>query len=413
MKLVSIITASNRPHNMAGFLKNLQETVDDLSRIEVLVKIDIGDTVMHDLLEASLKEYDFDIHYIQTPKLDGYYTLHYGYQELYNMSDKSAYFIFPVNEEVRFSTKGWDTVLAKYMHFYPDDVFRLKISRLKYRNYYSFHDAGPTPENYPFATRKWFEITGGIGDCWGQDGWHQYIDYHMGQTEGLDGIKGLFRSVPIHDILIYGEEAGKELSPEQIKKRSHRIFQEWWRMYRTEAQQEFRHIATKMLAHVWAYQDGVRQVELIDNVASKQIQIRDLDTGELKQKHFNYYLSPAYIRWMNFIFLIKMARRNSIGFLTAFIYPSYGSVTGLMGWINFVKRYLLVLVATVLSFLTYADESIPKGQVTRIVIRLKQIVRFLLKRSIQKVQVISQMGLKMKEIMKKIFSRIYYPNPMK
>lgn len=378
-KLLTIITASNRPHNMRKFFENLKETVEDYSAIEVLTKIDIGDTAMQEVMEEAVNKYEFEIRYLQTPRLDGYYTLHYGYQQLFEMSNPETYFIFPVNEEVRFKTKGWDRVLAGYVKFFDDDFFRLKISRLKNRNYYSFHDSGPTPENYPFATRKWMELAGGIGDCWGPDGWHQYIDFHLGQTQGINSSPGIFRSIPINDILIGGEEAGKELTAQQIKIRSHRIFQEWWRMYRTEAQQEFRKIATRMLAYVWAKNEKITEFELIDDPHVTRFRVKDLNTGEFK-KDFNYHLSAAYIRIENFRFLVKMARRNSIGFLTAFIYPSYGPTQGIKKHLNLIMRYSLVLIAVPLSFITADNESFPKKHYLRFALRMKGILRYIIKK---------------------------------
>lgn len=371
-KLVSIITASNRPHHMRSFFKNLLETVNDYAAIEVLVKIDEGDHVMRMVLDEAVAQFPYEIRFIQTPRIDGYYTLHYGYQQLFEMSDPDTYFIFPVNEEVRFKTKGWDDVLAKYQHFYADDCFRLKISRLKFRNYYSYHDCGPAPENYPFMTRKWFELAGGIGDCWGPDGWHQYIDYHLGLTEGINGIPGIFRSVPILDILIDGEEAGKELSAEQTLIRSHRIFQEWWRMYRSECQIGFRRIATKMFAYIWAKNENIDHFEIIENTKAKFFSVRDVSSSQIKNNFF-YYVSPLSIRFMNYFFLIKMARRNSAGFLRAYIYPSYGPRKGLKGWLNFFARYFIVLTAVILSFFVSAQDSVPKGWLYKFRQRMSKI----------------------------------------
>lgn len=383
-KLLTIIAASNRPHNMRGFLDNLRETVIDFSSIEVLVKIDEGDSVMQSLMEDALNTYPFLIRYIQTPRLDGYYTLHLGYQQLFEMSDKATYFIFPVNEEVRFKTKGWDRVLSNYIKLFPDDLFRLKISRLKYRNYYSHHDCGPVPENYPFLTRKWMELSGGIGDCWGPDGWHQYIDYHLGQTEGIDDIPGLFRSVPIQDILIGGEEAGKELTKEQIKKRSLRICQEWWRMYSTSVQQEFRRLAVQMFAYVWAKHRGLEDFEIIENKKVKKFSIKDNETGKVHKKVFYYHLSAYYIRLENFYFLVKKARYNSVGFLKAYIYPSYGPKSGVMKWLNRMVRVNLVILAVFFSFFVSRNDSIPKLWRYRFYERFKSIASVFYKKFIEK-----------------------------
>ncbi len=415
-KLLTIISASNRPHHMQGFLENLQQTLQDPSCIELLVKIDDGDAVMQTLLAEAVEKYPFEIRYIQTPRLDGYYTLHYGYQQLFEMSNKETYFIFPVNEEVRFKTQGWDAVLAKYIKFFEDDLFRLKISRLKYRNYYSIHDCGPTPENYPFLTRKWVELAGGIGDCWGPDGWHQYIDFHLGQTEGLNGIPGLFRSVPIHDILIGGEEAGKELSPQQSRIRSHRIFQEWWRMYSTPVQQEFRRIATRMYVYSWARNEGFNDFEIIENTKIKKFNVKDASKDQLS-RDFYYHLSPHYIRFENFRFLLKMARCNSVGFLTAFIFPSYGPEKRWQKTLDYLSRYFIVIIAVLLSLISSGSASLPKQIHRRVIIRSRSMIQLASKGVVH----IAHNRFKyyfsklnsLKLWIQKVLNRFYFTNPLK
>jgi hypothetical protein len=377
-KLLTIIVASNRPHQMKGFLENLSQTVKDHTTIEVLVKIDIGDTTMQALMDEAIITCPFDVRYIQTPRLDGYYTLHIGYQQLFLQSNPETYFIFPVNEEVRFKTKGWDLILADYIKFFPDDLFRLKISRLKFRNYYTHHDCGPTPENYPFFSRKWMELAGGVGDCWGPDGWHQFVDYHLGQTEGIDSISGHFRSVPIHDIQIEGEEAGKELTKEQIKIRTLRICQEWWRMYSIKAQQEFRRIAQQMAVYIWAKHKKIENFSIMENKKQKYFWIEDHDRHERYEKVFYYHLSSTYICLENFSFLIKMARRNSLGFLKAYILPSHGQNKGLMKWSNRVVRSNIVLIAIFLSFFISKNETVPKRWMMRLFVRTRSLIEICL-----------------------------------
>jgi hypothetical protein len=357
-KLVSLILASNRPHQMQKFLDNVQQTVADPASVEVLVKIDEGDETMRQLLDEAAAKYLFDVRYIQTPKLDGYYTLHLGYQQLFEKSHPDSYFFSVLSEEVRFQTQGWDVALRKYVKFFDDDLFRLKISRLKYRYYYSFHDCGPTPENFPFITRKWLELSGGIGDCWGPDGWHQYIDYHLGLTEGVDGIPGNFRSVAIHDIQIGGEEAGLSLTPEQSAIRAHRIYQEWWRMYRTEAQQGFRRLAVRMAAYIWAKHEKIKHFEIIENKPSAKFTIIDTDANK-RVKVMYYYVSPFHIRVNNFFFLVKMVQYKSDGFIHAFLNPSYGPATGLKKIVNKVKRHLAFFVAKSISEYCPRSDSIP------------------------------------------------------
>ncbi|MBA3660177.1 MAG: hypothetical protein H0W64_00435 [Gammaproteobacteria bacterium] len=377
-KLLSIISASNRPHNMGAFLENLQATVVDPSAIEVLVKIDEGDDQMRLLLDEAIAKYEFEIRYIQTAKLDGYYTLHLGYQELFELSDPHTYFILPINEEVRFMTHGWDQILRRYIKLYPDDVFRLKISKLKYRNYLSYHDCGPCPENYPILTRKWMELAEGIGDCWGPDGWHQFIDHHLSVTPGLNNIPGIFRSIPILDIQLTGEEAGRELSKAQERYRADRVWKEWWRMYSPTVQQRLRRIAMKMYCYIWAKNENLADFEIVENKKKCIFYIKQRNHSV---KSFHYFLSPNYIRYKNFSYLVKKARQNSVGFTKTFIFHGQYPRHFLLKFADISLRIATVMCAFAISIFTLGFESAPKSMTTRMIERFKNLMYKIVKKS--------------------------------
>lgn len=315
-KLISILLASIRPQNLSQLLFSLTETCDDPTRVEVWVKIDDGDDAMREYLDMAVDTYPISVRYLQTPKEDGYYTLHHGYQQLYKASDPSSYFIVIVNDEVRFVTKGWDSILSKYVGFFPDDVFRLKISQQKLRNYYSVYECGPCPDNYPITTRKWMELAEGVGDCWGPDVWHQMIDYHLGLASSPNA--DLFRSVPIHTIRIENEEAGRQLSYEAAQKRWDRICQEWWRMASVEKQQEVRRLAVKIQAYLWAKIQNLEAFYILDNHKNKVLEIHREDAPQALSV-FPYHLSSSYVRLHRFTLLMRCFR-GTLGDVRATLY---------------------------------------------------------------------------------------------
>lgn len=371
-KILTIISASNRPHQLQGFLDNLEEMLAEPSAIEFLIKIDDGDDTMKVLLDAAIKKYSYAIRYIQTPRLDGYYTLHYGYQELFELSDPATYFILPINEEVRFTTKGFEQNLRKYIKLFPDDIFRLKISQLKLRNYYSYHDCGPCPENYPILTRRWLELAEGIGDCWGPDGWHQFLDYHLGVvTTEKQIVPGAFRSVPILDINLSNEEAGRELTKQQSRVRDRRVCEEWWRMYSPALQQKFRRLATKMYVHIWASNAGLNDFTIVEKKEKYIFYL--LHNGKLVQ-HFYYYLSPTYIRCKNLGFLLKKSRQDSIGFLKAYIFPAKMPANIFLRYSDRCLRIAIVMAIFALSYITVGFESCPYNLTTRFKMRIKDLL---------------------------------------
>ena len=314
--LISILLASIRPQNLSQFFYNLVDSCDDKSCVEVWVKIDEGDEAMRECLELAQDVYPLTIRYLQTPKEDGYYTLHHGYQQLYEACNPNSYFIVVLNDEVRFATKGWDTILKKYVGMYPDDLFRIKVSQQKLRNYYSVYECGPCPDNYPITTRRWMELAEGIGDCWGPDVWHQMIDYHLGMASAPQA--DLFRSVPIHDIRIEGEEAGQQLSSETIRKRTVRIHQEWWRMVTVQKQQKVRRLAVKLQAYIWAKANLAVGFSIRDNFHSKIFEVYR-EGHDRPVMVLPYHLASSYVRWHRFSLLLRCIR-GKLGDVRATLY---------------------------------------------------------------------------------------------
>jgi hypothetical protein len=328
-KLISVIFASNRPKNLAQLLYNLQETCDDPSAIEVLIKIDEGDEAMQYCMEEVPDTYDLQVRFLVSPREDGYYTLHHGYNELWRMSNPETYFILGVSDEVRIVTKGWDTLLRNYIGYFPDHLFRLKLSQQKLRNYYFAYDCGPCPENFSIMTRRWMEFTEGFGDCWGPDVWIQSIDFHLGQMYDTE----LFRSVPIDVIALAGEEAGRGLSPNTMIVRTRRIYQEWWRIASYDVQQEFRRVAKKMQAYIFAHGQQVSNFSIMEDKKKKLFLLLDHDTQ--KTMPFFYHLSPFYV-WRTRVGQLIRYFRNLGGYnywpVLAYIVPSGESP-------NIVVRY--------------------------------------------------------------------------
>lgn len=379
-KLLSIIIASNRPHNMRAFLDNIHKTISNPVSLEILVKIDDGDEAMRQLLEDAIEHYPFEIRFIQTPKLDGYYSLHYAYQELFELSDVNTYFILPMNEEIRFCTSGWDETLRSYVGFFADDIFRLKISVNKYRNYYTYHECGPNPENYPILSRKWVTLAEGIGDCWGPDGWHQFIDYHLGIMFGLNNLPGLFRSIPLADIEIKGEETGRELTIQQSRERERRVHLEWWRMYSPKVQQNIRRLAVKMWAHIWAYDNNISQPNVIENKKACYFEIYHKNGVDKSQ--FHYFLSPFYIRYMNFCYLIGSIRRKNFEAVNTYMLLNNASNPALFRYVNKLLRRILVMFAYTICFISsdfYSTEKMTfKTIIRNFIIFNKKIIKKML-----------------------------------
>ena len=272
--MISIFAASCRPQNIIPFLDNLAETADDLSSFEVLIKLDEGDDVMIKILDEYHARAPFQLKYLATPKLEGYYTLHEGYNALLKMIDPNTYYCWLLTDEIRLETKGWDTILKKYMHIFPDDIFRLKFSIFQCKNYNDFAECMPCPDNYALTTRKWLEITGGWGDFWGPDSWHQCVDYYLGLCKNDFYPYGIWRSLPVFDIQIKGQEAGQGIvDKKSLKKRARNIFKGWHKHTSHKAQENYFKLAQRLNAHIYAHAMQIKNFELEENVKRKTISL--------------------------------------------------------------------------------------------------------------------------------------------
>lgn len=275
---LSIFAATCRPDNIVGFLDNLAETASDLTSFEVLLKIDEGADDMVRVLDNYKKTAKFSIKYIASAKLDGYYTLEVGYSELLKIAHPDTYFCWLLTDEIRLQTKGWDSVLKEYIGFYPDDIFRLKLSIFQLKNYYDFFECLPCPDNYAVTTRKWLEITEGWGHFWGPDSWHQCVDYYLGLCTNQYEPHGIWRSVPVLTIKVAGQEAGQGITDtHRMRERAVKIWHGWQKHSTHAAQENFHRLAQRLNAHIYAHAMDIPQYIIRENHHKKNISLYGVD----------------------------------------------------------------------------------------------------------------------------------------
>lgn len=276
--LVSIFLATCRTQNILGFLDNLKQTANDFSCFEVLIKLDEGATELINLVSEYAKNSVYKIKYIVSAKLDGYYTLNVGYNELLSLTDPTTYFCWLLTDEIRLETKGWDSILQRYVKFYPDDIFRLKLSVFQNKNYYDLYECLTSPDNYAVTTRKWLEVTGGWGDFWGPDSWHECIDYYLGRCKNPKEPCGVWRSIPIYEIKIIGQEAGIGVPDRQsLRIRTKRIVDGWNQHSSHHAQINYNRLAHRLNAHIVATQNNLNSYQIIEKTFTKSLRLCDVN----------------------------------------------------------------------------------------------------------------------------------------
>jgi hypothetical protein len=294
---ISIFAATCRSQNIIAFLDNLASTAADLSSFEVLLKLDEGADDLIALVAEYQQRSKFSLKYLVLPKLEGYYSLDVGYNALLNIAHPDTYFCWLLTDEIRLETQGWDNIAKKYIGFYPDDIIRLKPSIFRCKNYIDFFECLPCPDNYALTSRKWLEITGGFGNFWGPDSWHQCIDYYLALCKNASNPYGVWRSIPIFDIKVAGQEAGLGITGrKKLRERTYKIWQGWQKHSTHRAQENFNRLAQRLNIHIYAKDLGFDQYIIQENKKQKTITLCDID-GKRRHKPWSYRLPGLRIKF--------------------------------------------------------------------------------------------------------------------
>ena len=177
--LVSIQLNSNRPRAISEFIENIEKTASAPEQIEVIFHIDLGDEKCRELLEKLKSTSKTQIKYLETDIIKHYKDLWRPLNQLLKLTDPNAYFIANFSDEFRFKTKGWDEILSKYIGYYEDDIFRIRLSRYRFRNYTDFWECIFAPDSLAFYTKRWMDIVGMWCPCLGPDSWQQSVIFYL------------------------------------------------------------------------------------------------------------------------------------------------------------------------------------------------------------------------------------------
>jgi hypothetical protein len=250
--LLSINLNSNRPEAITGLINNVENTANNPSQIEIIFHIDIGDKICRDLLIDFKNKSKVKIKFIETDIIKSYFDLWKPLNELLKLTDPDVYFITNFSDEFRFQTNGWDDIIKKYISYYEDDIFRIRLSRYRYRNYDDPWQCVFAPDSLAFYTKKWMDIVGIWCPCLGPDSWQQLVSYYLINSRKFDHIQ-YNRDVAEPFIKFSGEGAGIGLIEEQSKKRVEDNLKLWFETVSHEMQEKAKHAASLLKANIIMY----------------------------------------------------------------------------------------------------------------------------------------------------------------
>ena len=176
---VSIQLNSNRPAQIKKFIESVERTASMPEEVEILVHVDTGDSEMYKVLENEIACRQIRVRYFHTDIVKNFFDLWKPLNLLLKKTDPGAYFIANMSDEFLFLTDGWDEILRSYEHYYSDDIFRIRASKYRYRNYLDCWECGFAPDSLAFYTKKWFDIVGDWNPCFGPDSFQQCVSYYL------------------------------------------------------------------------------------------------------------------------------------------------------------------------------------------------------------------------------------------
>ena len=293
---ISIQLNSNRPKNLVDLLNNLEKTTTEPSTIEVIVHFDLSDIKIKDVLQQESKNRKVKIKYISTDLVEDYGTLWKPLNLILKETDNNAYFILNISDEIRFKTYGWDQELRKYVNYYTDNIFRLRLSKYKYRNYFDFWEAGFAPDSICFYTKKWMELSGDWNPCLGPDSFQQSVSYYLMMSDRFSQDK-LNRDIAINNINIIGEGAGRgddEISHYRLIKICTKA---WFILMSHKFQEEAKRRAMRMKAHILSVK---YKSEYIEDKNKKRFYLINQGKKDYKNS-ISYKINFLYITIINLI----------------------------------------------------------------------------------------------------------------
>ena len=193
---ISIILCSNKIDNFKKLISNIESTAKNLSSIEVLVGCDIG--------EIYFKEYCSNINTKLKIKYysiyeGGLYNQHQIMSKLIKNCDDNSYFVLALADDMKFESVNWDIELLKYKHYFPDDIFRLRLGWRKHFNYTDYWQCISMPEDIDVCTKKWRDLVGDI-PCFSIDSFNQTVMFYLENFDKFNNNFRAARDVPCNNI---------------------------------------------------------------------------------------------------------------------------------------------------------------------------------------------------------------------
>lgn len=324
--LVSIQLNSNRPDTIIEFVQNVEETASNPAQIEIIFNIDLGDEKCRNILEDLKSTSKLHIKYLETDIIKHYKDLWKPLNELLKLTDSNAYFVTNFSDEFRFKTKGWDEILKKYIGYYEDDIFRIRLSRYRFRNYTDFWECVYAPDSLAFYTKKWMDTVGTWCPCLGPDSWQQLVAFYLTNSRKFDHIQ-YNRDIAENFIKFEGEGASIGLTGLKARQRIKDNVDLWFETVSHEMQEKAKYAAATLQTAIILHENS-NPTKLSQNFVSNRKppifdgkKISEISSeNNIRKKRIEFFYNKNLIYKIDYslsklkLFLINNIRKPNYGY---------------------------------------------------------------------------------------------------
>ena len=321
--LLSIHLNSNNPKNILELVENINTTAANPKKIEIIVNIDDGDEASLNNIKNLQKKDGVVLKYIQTNIIKSFKDVWKPYNKLLLLTDKDVDFVTLFSDEFRFSTPEWDNALKKYIGYYEDNIFRIRLSRYRHYNYKDFWQCVFAPDSLAFYTKRWMDVVGQWCPCTGPDSWQQTVSFYLTNSRDFDHIQ-YNRDVADPFINFKGEGASQGLEGDVLRRRIKDNVDLWFDTVSHKMQEEACKAAAKLQADIIMHENKNIKNKLVANQKPPIFQEKKLEEVSFQnnetKKQIEFYCNKKLIYKISYkickirLFLLNNFRKTNYAY---------------------------------------------------------------------------------------------------
>ena len=247
--LISILFNTNNIDKSVSIIKKFFEKTTDPEKIQFCIKIDNDDMNFQDNFLKEMSKFKFNFVILSSPKGRGFIDLWQWINYLFKVSSKNSKFVLNISDEMYVEEKGWDKNLEKYVGLEKDNLYRLRTSVYKNRNYHDLWECGYAPDTTAIYTRKYISLQGNFSPCFGPDNGQQIVAYYLSKLNYPRHTQFL-RDKVINDISFKGQGTNIGLTEEQLRNRRNLNHLLWLNIFTYKNQTDYFQRARKIQVEI-------------------------------------------------------------------------------------------------------------------------------------------------------------------